>query len=335
MDLFTIINDLLMKYPKLSDVHLASNRPIYFRVDAGNLEKYSDFIIENTELEEYLNNAGLLSKAIFTHGIKIENKDASYNTSKFSARANIFKENQGVAASFRIMRKDIPSIKDLLIPNTIRDFIYKEHGLLAFSGPTGSGKSTTIAALLQTIHQDSRECKHIITLEDPIEYHYGNGYSLISQREIGTHCNSFAEGLREALREDPDIIVVGEMRDADTIRTALAASETGHLVLTTLHAANTIEAVDRFLQYFQQKDIEIIRSQLANAFEAIVAQKLLPSKVENKKKVAAFEILTKNIATTNLIRSGNHHGVISYFNKQEGMINFDDSINALRVKGLI
>lgn len=333
MDLFTTISDLYTKYPKLSDVHLASNRPIYFRVDAGNLEKYSDFIIDYADLVFALNEADLLKTD--RNEIVVENKDASYNTSKFSARVNIFKENQGIAASFRIIRKDIPNIKDLLIPNTVRDFVYKEHGLLAFSGATGSGKSTTIAALLQVIHQDKRECKHIITLEDPIEYHYGEGYSLISQREIGTHCNSFAEGLREALREDPDIIVVGEMRDADTIRTALAASETGHLVLTTLHAANTIEAIDRFLQYFQQKDIEIVRSQLANAFEAIIAQKLIPSKIEGRKKVPAFEIITKNIATTNLIRTGTHHGIVSYFNKQDGMINFEDSISALKVKGLI
>ena len=329
--LLQIIENLLTR-GKISDIHFSPNRPIYYRLESGKLQKCDEIILSDDELRNLLIEANLLDDFD-----DYKNKDTNFTSSNFnfSARVNIFQESQGTAASFRIIYREIPDLKNLFIPNTIRDFIYKEHGLLVIAGPTGAGKSTTIASLIQVIHQDTSQCKHIITLEDPIEYYYGDGYSLISQRMIGVHCNSFADGLREALREDPDIIVVGEMRDADTIKTALTAAETGHLVLTTLHSANTIEAVDRFLQYVQSADIEPVRAQLANCFEAIVAQKLIPSKKDSKKRVPAFEILTRNMATTNLIRNGRHHNITSYLNKQDGMISFKDYMETLSLRGLI
>ena len=315
-----------------SDLHLSPERMPYIRGRSGELSPLHGYPkLSAVTIKGLLEQEVFGSRSVSSLDEMCGDYDLDYATGFSHARVNVFRESRGIAVSFRILRDRIPSTKELHLPSPIRELAGKKHGLIAFCGPTGSGKTTSIASVVESINVG--RSAHIITLEDPIEYRFSQGMSLVSQREIGRHCGSFLEGLRASLREDPDVIVVGEMRDDATIRTALAASETGHLVFTTLHAANTIEAVDRFLQYFPRGEHDAIRAQLSNSFEAIIAQQLLPCR--NGGKVAAFEIVTRNTATVNLIRTGQHHNLINYFNKQEGMMTFKDSLEGLFAKGLI
>lgn len=203
--------------------------------------------------------------------------------------------------------------------------------MVIITGPTGSGKTTTLAALLDAINAESPV--HIITIEQPIEYQFQMKRAVISQREVGRDCISFLEGLRASLRQDPDVILIGEMRDAETITTALAAAETGHLVFTTLHSANAVEAIDRLVQYFPATRHQEIRNELANSFLAIAAQKLLPSR--NGGRVAAFEVLLSTDSTKNVIRSSQGFRVQDYMHRDEGMQTMAESIRGLRNKHLI
>lgn len=246
-------------------------------------------------------------------------------------RVNIFRSYDGVNISVRIIKDEIPNMEKLLIPFSVQQLTSCHHGLVLFTAPTGNGKSTSIASIINNINLN--HSRRIITIEDPVEYIFKNCNSLISQREVGIHCESFLSGLKAALREDPDIIMVGEMRDAETVRTALMAAETGHLVFSTLHAPNVTEAVDRILQYFQDRDQELVRSQLANSFLAIVAQRLIPSK--NGGRIAAFEVLLNNTATANVIRTGSMHTIQNYMLMKDGMQSLDESINSLRLRGFI
>ena len=315
-----------------SDLHLSPDRVPYIRDSSGELSLLSGYLpLTSNQIKQILKQEVFASREFPALGKNRGDYDIDYSTEFSHARVNIFQESRGISASFRILRDRIPSMKELYFPSPLRSLVGKKHGLITFCGPTGSGKTTSIASIVEAINIDRHA--HIITLEDPIEYRFSHGKSLVSQREVGSHCVSFLEGLRASLREDPDVIVVGEMRDDATIRTAIAASETGHLVFTTLHAANVIEAVDRFLQYFPRGEHDAIRAQLSNSFEAIIAQQLLPCR--NGGKVAAFEVVLRNTATVNLIRTGQHHNLVNYFNKKDGMMTFDESKEGLFAKGLI
>lgn len=249
-------------------------------------------------------------------------------------RINIFRDSDGLGMALRILPDKIPSMDELRLPPAVRDFANCDSGLVIVSGPTGSGKTTTLASLLSNINKN--QAKHIITIEDPVEYRICSQQSLVTQRNVGIHCESFASGLRDALRQDPDVILVGEMRDAETILTAMQAAETGHLVFTTLHAGNTMEAIDRFSQYFPaEKNLEI-RNQLANCLHGIVAQKLLLAAGGDKTmRVAAFEVLLTTDAIRAVIRSGKTFRLQDYMSGTRGMMTMMQSIEGLKTKHIL
>jgi twitching motility protein PilT len=249
-------------------------------------------------------------------------------------RANAFKQRGSVAFVMRLLDSDIPSFSALGMPDILNDLSHRPRGLVLVTGPTGSGKSTTLAAMIDLINRDER--LHIITLEDPIEYLHRHKNCIINQREIGGDISSFAAGLRAALREDPDVILVGEMRDLETISTALTASETGHLVLATLHTSGAPETIDRVIDVFPPNQQQQIRVQLASTLEGIVSQLLLP-KADGSGRVPAIEILVMTPAIKNLIREGKTYQILSQIQTgvKYGMITLDMSLRNLFRRGLI
>lgn len=249
-------------------------------------------------------------------------------------RVNAFKQRGSISAALRVIPTQVPDAKTLGLPEIILQLTKKHQGLILVTGPTGSGKSTTLACMIDTINRE-RDC-HIITLEDPIEYLHRHNKSIINQREIGLDSHSFASALKASLRQDPDVILVGELRDLETISTALTAAETGHLVLATLHTNNAVGTVDRIVDVFPPHQQAQIRLQLATVLEAVIAQQLLP-RVDGKGRVAAFEILLATPAIRNLIREGKTHQIMSLIQTgaRIGMKSFDMAYKELLAKGLV
>lgn len=230
--------------------------------------------------------------------------------------------------AFRVVDTTVPSPEKLGVPNSVIELYQKKRGLILVTGPTGSGKSTTLAAIIDKIN-NCRE-SHVITLEDPIEYLHQHKKSIVNQREIGLDTNSYANALRAALREDPDVILVGEMRDFETISVAITAAETGHLVLSTLHTIGAASTVDRVIDVFPPHQQQQIRVQLANVLEAVISQQLVPM-IGGEGRVAAFEVLHSNSAVKNLIREGKTHQLTSVMqtNRKMGMMTMDDALAQL------
>jgi twitching motility protein PilT len=228
--------------------------------------------------------------------------DCSYRLGNLQFRINIFMENDGLAGAIRALSMDIPTIEEIGFPNNVwHDIINRKHGLVLVTGITGAGKSTTIASLIARISEKS--AYRIMSVEDPIEYLFPQKYSMISQREVGRDVNSFHGGLREMLRQDPDIIFVGEMRDAETIAMTLMAAETGHLVFSTLHTRDAVGTITRVLDYFDSGRQAEVRNQLSLGLAYIISQKLVPKKDGNG-RIVAMEVLNNNYACANLIRTG-------------------------------
>ena len=226
-------------------------------------------------------------------------------------RFNIHVQRGSLAAAIRRYSNDVCTLNSLDLPPVVEELTHLKTGLILVTGQTGSGKSTTLAAMLEAINQ--RDSKHIITLEDPIEYQFQHGKSLIEQREIGEDCPDFSSGLKHILRQDPDVILIGELRDLDTIRVALQAAETGHLVLASLHASTAAGVVDRLVEVFSPEEQAQTRSHLAESLRAVITQKLLPA-ANSKGRVAATEIMLTNRAIQTSIRESTSHlisGVIS------------------------
>lgn len=221
-------------------------------------------------------------------------------------RVNIYRQKGSLAIAIRALPLEVKSFDSLGLPSVIKQFAYKSNGLILVTGPTGSGKSTTLAAVLDLINKTRRA--HIITIEDPIEYLYNHNMSLVSQREIGRDTESFSNALRGALREDPDVILVGEMRDPETISIALTAAETGHLVLSTLHTVGVAKTVDRIVDVFPSEKQAQIQSQLATVLQGVVSQVLIPRKKESGLALAT-EIMLSTPAISNLIREGKPHQI--------------------------
>ena len=249
-------------------------------------------------------------------------------------RVNMYRQRGTLAAAFRIMNTEIPRPEEIGIPNSIVNLATKRSGLVLVTGPTGCGKSTTLAALIQRINETRNE--HILTLEDPIEYLYRHNKSIVDQREIGMDSKSFATALRAALREDPDVILVGEMRDFETISIAVTAAETGHLVFSTLHTVGAAPTIDRIVDAFPEGQKDQIRVQLATVLEAVISQRLLP-RIDKNGRVALFEIMHINNAIRNLIRDNKIYqipGIIQTSSKQ-GMITMDESLLMAYNNGII
>ncbi|MBQ7680352.1 MAG: type IV pilus twitching motility protein PilT [Butyrivibrio sp.] len=249
-------------------------------------------------------------------------------------RLNLFKQRGSVAMAIRLVATEIPDVQVLGIPESVIRLYQRQRGLILVTGPTGSGKSTTLAAIIDMIN-NNRE-SHIITLEDPIEFLYHHNLSIVNQREIGLDSNNYANALRAALREDPDVILVGEMRDLETISTAITAAETGHLVLSTLHTIGAASTVDRIIDVFPPHQQQQIRIQLAGVLEAIISQQLIPT-ADGNSRVAAFEVMHVNSAVRNKVREGKTHQLISDMQtgRKQGMITMDEAILQLYQAGRI
>lgn len=253
---------------------------------------------------------------------------------KHRFRVNVYLQKQAVTAAFRPIASNIPSIEDLGLPHGIAQLADEKQGLVLVTGPTGHGKTTTQAALIDKINND-RAC-HVITIEDPIEYVHEHRRSIVDQREVGGDTNGFAIALKYVLRQDPDVILVGEMRDLETIKAALTAAETGHLVFATLHTNDAIQTVDRVIDVFPGHEQQQIRFQLSMVLLAIVSQRLLP-RIDNSGRVMACEVLRNNAAIANLIREAKTHQVYSVVetSAREGMLTMDRSLKNLYERGLI
>ena len=249
-------------------------------------------------------------------------------------RVNAYHQRGSVAIALRLVGTQIPTAESLGVPESVVDLYRRKRGLVLVTGPTGSGKSTTLASIIDRIN-NNREC-HVITLEDPIEYLHQHKMSMVNQREIGLDSQSYANALRAALREDPDVILVGEMRDFETISVAITAAETGHLVLSTLHTIGAASTVDRVIDVFPPHQQQQIRVQFANVLEAVISQQLIPT-ADGKSRVAAFEVLHANHAVRNLIREGKSHQLMSVMqtNRKLGMIAMDEAIQQLYYDGTI
>lgn len=248
-------------------------------------------------------------------------------------RINVYKENGQYALAVRLIKQTPPNCQELGLSVVVQNLVKHKYGLVLITGPTGSGKSTTLAALVQKLNEE--ENLHILTLEDPIEYRFEQGKSMINQREIGRDTKSFASGLRSALREDPDVILVGELRDAEALEVALQAAETGHLVLSTLHTRDAVTTINRIIDMLPQQK-EQLRAQLADSLLGIVSQNLLVRK-DGKGRVAALEILLNNNAVANLIREGRTHQIYSYLETSGnlGMQTMNKAINKLKKEGIV
>ena len=259
--------------------------------------------------------------------------DFSYSIPQIGRyRVNVFHQRGSMAASIRLVSTKIPLPEELGIPKSVVDLYQKKRGLVLVTGPTGSGKSTTLASIIDRINS-MREV-HVITLEDPIEYLHNHKKAMVNQREVGLDTHSYSNALRAALREDPDVILVGEMRDLETISTAITAAETGHLVLSTLHTIGAASTIDRIVDVFPPHQQQQIRVQLSMVLESVISQQLIPT-ADKKSRVAAFEVMHSTPAIKNLIREAKSPQINSTIqtSKKLGMQTMDDAIFDLYMKG--
>jgi twitching motility protein PilT len=249
-------------------------------------------------------------------------------------RVNAYFQRAALAVAMRLIPQEMPALDTLGVPPVLRDFTKKPRGFVLVTGPTGSGKSTTLAAMIDVINEERRE--HIMTIEDPIEFLHRHKSCIVNQRELGADAKSFGTALKAALRQDPDVILVGEMRDLETISTALTAAETGHLVFATLHTQDTAQTVDRIVDVFPPEQQQQVRVQLSVGLQGIVTQQLLPT-ADGRGRVVACEVLVPTPAVRNLIREGKTHQIPSALQTgaQHGMLSMDASLAQLVREGKI
>lgn len=315
-----------------SDLHLTTGAPPILRIN-GEMERleYRDLTHEECKalIFEILNEQ---QRKLFTENWDLDCAYPVPDTGRF--RCNIFMQRKGIGAVFRHIPEKIKTCEELSLPKVMTDVIQASQGLILVTGPTGSGKSTTLAALINELNEKQK--LHILTLEDPIEFVHPNKMALINQREVHVNTKSFADALRAALREDPDVILVGELRDPETIGLALKAAETGHLVFGTLHTMSAPKTIDRIIDSFPQDEQPQVRSMLSESLKAVIAQVLLP-KANGKGRVAAHEIMINNVAIGNLIRENKIFQIKStmQISKHEGMQTLDECLNRLMQDGSI
>ena len=315
-----------------SDLHLAVGVPPILRVD-GQLMPTNHEKLTAQDTQRLVYDI-LTDEQIQRFEANLE-LDFSYSLAKVSRfRVNTYRDKGTVASAFRVIPARIPTIRELSLPPILEELTRRPRGLILVTGPTGSGKSTTLAAMVNQIN--SERSVHIITIEDPIEYLHTHKFSIVNQRELGMDTKSFGNALRSALREDPDVILVGEMRDLDTISTAITCAETGHLVLATLHTNNAPQTVDRIVDVFPPEQQEQIRFMLSNNLEAVVCQQLLP-RAGMPGRVCSMEIMMATPAIRNLIREAKAHQVTSVIQTSAnvGMQTMDQALRDLYQRGLI
>lgn len=311
-----------------SDLHLAAGAVPMIRVD-GQLQPLSGAILSDAEMGALLDT---LDERL-PHFYRTEHEqDLAFSLPGLARfRVNVFRQQRGRAAVFRVIPKQMPALDELAVPESIVTRSCARHGLILVSGVTGSGKSTTLAALLD--HINRHYARHLLTIEDPIEFIHSNKKSLCNQREIGRDSACFASALRAALREDPDVIMVGELRDLETIRLALTAAETGHLVLATLHAASAAQVVDRIIDVFPAQEKALVRTLLANSLSAVLCQQLLPALRGGR--IAAYEAMIATPAIRNLIRENKTAQIPSILQtgRECGMQTMEQAVTALQNQG--
>ncbi len=328
--------DLLLKKAVevgASDLHLAVGALPLYRIH-GDLEKFDDRSVV-TESEA----RGLLYEIMTEQQhIRFEQRhelDFAYDAQGIGRfRVNVFLQIRGMGAVFRVIPDEIIPLEELNLPRAVKDFTRFSRGLVLVTGPTGNGKSTTLASMIDHINRQRKV--HIITIEDPLEFIHQNKTSLINQREVGTHSDSFASALRSAFREDPDVILIGEMRDLETISLAITAAETGHLVLGTLHTGSAAKTIDRVIDVFPTDQQAQVRTQLSESLSGVVSQQLL-KRIDGSGRVAAVEILVGVPALAHLIREGKTYQISSIIQtgRREGMQTMDQAIVDLLKQGCI
>lgn len=316
-----------------SDLHLSSGMFPMIRVD-GSMTKINDTeILDSNTLTQEL--FYLMTEKHIEQFQKNLNVDFSYtfdNNHRF--RVNVYQQRLGVAAAFRFISNKVPTLEQINAPAIINKLLLSKKGLILVTGPTGSGKSTTLAAMIAELNQT--QLKHIITIEDPVEYYHQSYNCLINQREIGRDVKDFSSALEATLREDPDVILVGELRDLDTIRLALTAAETGHLVFATLHTNSAAKTIDRIIDVFPGEEKAMVRTMLSESLCAIVAQTLIP-KANGGGRVAAFEVLVATPAVRNLVRENKIAQLYTTMqtSTQYGMQTLEHHLQSLVAMGVI
>jgi twitching motility protein PilT len=313
----------LMSDRGASDLHLSTGAPPIFRL-RGEMERQNFKVLAHEELKSILFEIlTQKQREIFEEKHDLDFAYTVPGLARF--RGNIMLQHRGIAAVFRIIPSKILSADDLGLPDAVRNLTGLRKGLVLVTGPTGSGKSTTLAAMIDLINSTRHE--HILTLEDPLEFIHENKMALFNQRQIGEHSESFSTALRAALREDPDVILVGEMRDLETIQLAMSAAETGHLVFGTLHTSSAAKTVDRMVDVFPKDSQEQVRAVLSESLRGVICQQLLKS-ADGKGRVAAMEIMVGTPAIGNLIREGKTFQIPSIMQtaRKDGMQLMDQHI---------
>lgn len=329
-----MLDDILIKGHGrgASDVHIVAGSAPIFRINGQLIPENSAPLMPN-DISEMVKT--LLTDELWEELKEKREVDLSYgidNISRF--RVNIFYQRSSISIAFRVIPRTVPTMEELGIPANLKKIVQNPHGLFLVTGPTGSGKSTSLASMIDYMNETMN--KHIITLEDPIEYLHAHKKSIIVQREVGFDTLTFQNGLRASLRQDPDVILVGELRDRETIQTALTAAETGHLVLGTLHTQDTSGTIDRIIDVFPLHNRSQIRTMLANVLLGVMSQRLF-RRLDGNGRVVATEMLINNAAVQNLIRTEKMHLIPNVLQtaKDHGMHTMEMSIRELVQQKLI
>ncbi|MCK9227286.1 MAG: type IV pilus twitching motility protein PilT [Syntrophorhabdaceae bacterium] len=315
-----------------SDLHISAGEPPVIRIH-GEMTKVDLPPLDKEDVHNMIYD--ILSdfqRKVFEEHLELDFSFGLGEIARF--RVNVFKQHRGESAVFRTIPSKIPSFDELNLPRVFKDIASLEKGLVLVTGPTGSGKSTTLAAIVDYINETVKE--HILTIEDPIEFLHSSKKCLINQRELGPHTKSFANALRSALREDPDVILVGEMRDLETIQLALTAAETGHLVFATLHTSSAPDTVDRVIDVFPAGQQNQVRSMLSGSLQAVISQALFKRR-DGRGRVAGFEVMIATPAVRNLIRENKIAQIPSMIqtSKGIGMQTMEAACNELIAKNLV
>jgi len=329
--MFEKLEELAKNNKKISDFHIRSGSPLAYR-QTGEIVKVQEVVVTAQDLKDLLSmncNEVELEKFETTHEL-----DTAITLSGLRFRANFYKTINGPACVCRRVESKIPDMDQFSLPQSLYDIVDFHKGLVLVTGPTGSGKSTTLAAIVNEINKT--RTANIITVEDPVEFIHKDNQSIISHREVGKQTQSFAAALKAALREDPDVILVGEMRDLETISLALTAAETGHLVFGTLHTSGAPSTINRIIDVFPPEQQEQIRAQISTSLKMVVTQRLLKTK-DGAGRVGAFEVMKCTAPVQNLIREAKIHQIPSIMQTavRDGMITMDKSLEELVKSGKI
>ena len=316
------------------DLHLHVGQYPVVRLDNGNIASVDNYpILKKEDLDDVINTiTNEYQRGIFKEEMEYDFSFSLKNIGRF--RVNIYQERFGPAIAFRTISEEIPSLKDLGLGPIIEKILQSNNGLVLVTGPTGSGKSTTLAAMIDYINQKRQA--HIITIEDPIEYVYKSKNSLITQREVSVHTKSFSSAIRSALRQDPDVVLVGEMCDLETIQAAITLAETGHLVFSTLHTQDAPQTIDRIIDVFSSDKQAQIKTQLGNTLNAVISQILIP-KSDGDGRIAAREIMLNNDGIRNCILKSQTKQIYSMIQiaAKDGMTLMNQSLENLAISGAI